>query len=100
MLLTSTSCAFAPTSPSKVSNLRQELDWVGRSIRIGATESEASRVKRRCLATHANPVTGERDCQVLTTLTHAFGQKEPTFAVSLRVATPVVIHLGDEVGLI
>lgn len=78
----------------------QELDWVGRSIRIGATEFEVSRVKRRCLATHANPVTGERDCQVLTTLTHAFGQENPTFAVSLRVATPGVIHLGDEVGLI
>jgi hypothetical protein len=49
------------------------------------------------LATHANPRTGERDHQIMTTLTHAFGQKRPTSAVSLRVVDPGVIRVGDEV---
>jgi uncharacterized protein YcbX len=75
----------------------EELDWVERGVRIGGVRFEVSRGKGRCLATHANPRTGERDHQILTTLTHAFGQKRPTFAVSLRAVDPGVIRLGDEV---
>jgi uncharacterized protein YcbX len=75
----------------------EELDSVERDVRIGGVRFEVSRGKGRCLATHANPRTGERDHQIMTTLTHAFGQKRPTFAVSLRVVDAGVIRLGDEV---
>ena len=75
----------------------EELDWVDRGVRIGGVRFEVSRGKGRCLATHANPRTGERDDQIMTTLTRAFGQKRPTFAVSLREVEPGVIRLGDEV---
>jgi hypothetical protein len=37
---------------------------------------------------------------LMTTLTHAFGQKRPTFAVSLRVVDPGVVRLGDEVEVV
>ena len=78
----------------------EELDWVERRVRIGGVRFEVSRGKGRCLATHANPRTGERDHQIMTTLTHAFGQNRPTFAVSLRVVDPGVVRLGDEVEVV
>jgi len=47
----------------------EEQSWVGRKIRIGAVEFDVVKPKTRCLATHANPITGERDLPILTTLT-------------------------------
>lgn len=79
----------------------EELGWVGKQVRIGTMVLRVSRVKGRCLATHANPITGERDRQILTTLTHAFGQDNPTFAVSLAPATGAgSIALGDAVTVV
>src|SRR5581483_6345282 len=57
----------------------EELGWGGRQVRIGAVPFQVSRVKTRCLATHANPHTGRRDRPILTTLTKAFDQEKPTF---------------------
>ena len=51
----------------------------------------------RCLATHANPASGERDLPVMTTLTHAFGQEKPTFAVAMTVLSAGELRVGDEV---
>lgn len=77
----------------------EELDWRGR-VRIGAVECEAVRPIGRCLATHANPDTGERDAQVLPTLVERFGQSEPLMGVLLLpVDGGGEIHLGDEVTL-
>jgi uncharacterized protein YcbX len=76
----------------------EEQDWVGRRIRIGAVEFDVVKPKTRCLATHANPVTGERDLPILTTLTQKMGQENPTFAVAMiptRSGGP--IRLGDQV---
>src|SRR5918999_3632055 len=39
----------------------EEQSWVGRKIRIGAVEFDVVKPKTRSLATHANPITGERD---------------------------------------
>ena len=61
----------------------EELEWIGRRLRIGGVEFEVVRSKVRCLATHANPRTGERDLQVMQTLVRAFSQEQPTFAVAL-----------------
>ncbi|MFJ6533748.1 MOSC domain-containing protein [Microbacterium sp. NPDC091662] len=54
-----------------------ELEWNG-EVRIGDLVFQAAGPIVRCLATHANPDTGMRDAKVLTTLTGAFAQHEPT----------------------
>jgi uncharacterized protein YcbX len=76
----------------------EEQDWMGRHIRIGSVEFEVLRPKVRCLATHANPLTGERDLPVMQTLVRAFQQQEPTFAIALTTAgAGGEIRVGDAV---
>jgi uncharacterized protein len=78
-----------------------ELDWIGRRVRIGTVEFDVTRPKTRCLATHANPKTGERDRQVMQTLMQAFAQEQPTFAVALVThGRGGEIRLGDEVTVV
>ena len=79
----------------------EEQDWMGRRVRIGGVEFDVTRPKTRCLATHANPLTGERDLQVMQTLVRAFQQQEPTFAVALMTrGHGGDIRLGDEVKVL
>lgn len=78
-----------------------ELGWAGR-VRIGEAEFRVSHHIVRCLATHANPDTGERDAPVLTTLTRAFGQEQPTLGTLLlptgeTAERGATIRVGDEV---
>ena len=75
----------------------EELEWLGRRVRIGEVEFEVARRKVRCLATHANPGTGERDIPVMTVLKNVFAQEQPTFAVGMTSRAGGVIRLGDEV---
>lgn len=78
----------------------EEQSWVGRTIRIGAVEFDVTKPKTRCLATHANPATGQRDLPILTTLTQNFGQQNPTFAVAMVPSHGGgEIRIGDEVTL-
>jgi uncharacterized protein YcbX len=77
----------------------EELGWMGRRVRIGSVEFEVARLKVRCLATHANPRTGERDAAIMPTLMKAFSQKEPTFGIGM-ISRGGVIRLGDPVSLI
>jgi uncharacterized protein len=79
----------------------EEQDWVGRRLRIGAIEFDVVRPKVRCLATHANPHTGERDLPVMQTLVSAFRQQQPTFAVAILTrGRGGEIRVGDEVDLV
>lgn len=79
----------------------EELDWMGRKLRVGEVEFEVVKRKVRCLATHANPRTGQRDSPVMTTLMRAFGQQEPTFAVGLTTrGASGVVRVGDDVRLL
>lgn len=86
-----------------------ELDWQG-EVRVGDASLRTEGPIVRCLATHANPDTGERDVKVLTTLTGALGQAEPTLGrlflpadtTSTGAGSPDghpagVIRVGDEV---
>jgi uncharacterized protein YcbX len=75
----------------------EEQTWVGRKLRVGGVEFETVVPKVRCLATHANPVTGERDLQVMQTLVKAFAQKEPTFGVGMLSAAGGEIRVGDAI---
>ena len=79
----------------------EEHSWVGRKVRIGTVTFDVVRPKVRCLATHANPTTGERDLPILTTLTKVFGQEKPTFAVAMVPSQAGGrIHVGDHVTLV
>ena len=79
----------------------EEQAWVGRSVRVGSVQFVVVRAIFRCLATHANPKTGERDLPILTTLTRVIGQEKPTFAVGILPANdPGEIHVGDAVAVI
>ncbi|MEV8173418.1 MOSC N-terminal beta barrel domain-containing protein [Microbacterium sp. NPDC079176] len=83
-----------------------ELDWAG-ELSIGEVTFRTAGPIVRCLATHANPDTGVRDAKVLTTLTSAHGQDEPTLGRLLLppqdpadASAPWVggtISVGDEV---
>jgi len=79
----------------------EEQTWVGRKIRVGSVEFDVVKPKTRCLATHANPQTGERDLPILTTLTQKFSQENPTFAVAMLPSSRGgEIRLGDKVFLV
>ncbi|WP_345184511.1 MOSC domain-containing protein [Microbacterium panaciterrae] len=86
-----------------------DLGWEG-EVRIGDVRLSTAGPIVRCLATHANPDSGERDAKVLTTLTGRVGQAEPTLgrllilpgvsgAVGDGSGTGGMIRLGDEVVL-
>jgi hypothetical protein len=78
----------------------EEQTWVGRTIRIGEVEFEAVEAKARCLATHANPITGQRDVPIMKTLLKAFPTERPTFAIALTTSgRGGTIHVGDDVAV-
>lgn len=79
----------------------EEQTWVGCKIRIGEIDFEAVSPKGRCLATHANPLTGERDLPIMRTLLKAFVSEKPTFAIAMTTRRPGgMIHIGDKVTFI
>lgn len=75
----------------------EEQTWVGRKFRIGEVDFEAVSPKGRCLATHANPLTGERDVPIMKILLKAFVREKPTFAIAMTTRRPGEIHIGDKV---
>lgn len=79
----------------------EEQSWVGKKLRIGALEFDVVRPKFRCLATHANPETGERDLPILSVLTGVFGHEKATFAVAMAPSrSGGRISLGDPVKVV
>jgi uncharacterized protein YcbX len=76
----------------------EEQRWIGRKLRIGRVEFEALKPKTRCLATHANPLTGQRDLPVMKLLPKAFPADKPTFAIAMSTSSDGgTIHIGDKV---
>lgn len=79
----------------------EEQSWGERKVRIGQVNFDVVKSKVRCLATHANPETGERDMPILTTLVDAFAQKQPTFAVAMVTSgAGGKIYIDDKVNLV
>ncbi|HET7598104.1 MAG TPA: MOSC domain-containing protein [Burkholderiales bacterium] len=79
----------------------EEQAWLGKRVRIGAIAFDVVRAKVRCLATHANPLTGARDIPMMPMLVREFHQREPTFAVGMLTnGAGGVVRLGDEVRLV
>jgi uncharacterized protein YcbX len=76
----------------------EELEWIGSAVRIGDIEFDITGPVIRCLATHANPETGERDLLVMQTLTRELGQDEPTMGVLAIPRSGGALAIGDEVS--
>jgi uncharacterized protein len=79
----------------------EEQSWIGRRLQIGQVAFDVVKPKARCLATHANPATGERDIDLMRVLPNAFAAQRPTFAVAMStVGAGGVIRVGDEVRVL
>ncbi len=74
-----------------------EMSWIGRDISIGDVTFQVRKSVTRCLATHVEPSTGERDLDIMGTLTRVIGQSEPQFAVSIVAKHSGTVAIGDEV---
>lgn len=78
----------------------QEQSWAGGRARVGNVEFQTVVPKVRCLATHANPLSGVRDLEVMQTLVQAFKQQQPTFGVGMLSGAGGEISVGDTVGAV
>ena len=77
----------------------EEISWSGR-VTIGDHVYTAEKTIPRCLATHANPVDGEQDQDIMKSLITANGFEIPTFAIRLLpVEDHTEIHVGDGVEI-
>ncbi|MEV8467019.1 MOSC domain-containing protein [Fluviibacterium sp. DFM31] len=76
----------------------EELDWVGRTLRIGSAELRVDERITRCRATETNPDTGTHDVTTLHLLRRHWGHID--FGVKAVVTKPGAIGLGDAVELL
>ncbi|MDW3224698.1 MAG: MOSC domain-containing protein [Paracoccaceae bacterium] len=74
-----------------------EFDWMGRDVRIGECILRVRERTDRCLATTANPETGERDADTLGALKH-WGHQD--FSVRAEVIKGGNIALGDPIEVL
>jgi len=72
-----------------------ELDWIGREIRLGEVTAKVVLRNGRCAATNVNPDTGIRDRNVPGKLRAAFGHKD--LGVYLSVRQGGMLNEGDAV---
>lgn len=70
----------------------EEFDWMGKHVRIGDCVLHVRERTDRCLATAANPETGQRDADTLSALDH-WGHQD--FSVRAEVVESGKIQIGD-----
>jgi uncharacterized protein len=75
-----------------------ERDWVGKRLRIGTAMLQVEEAIGRCVATHINPDTAERDLPVLDILQNSYGNTD--CGIYARVVEPGLIRLGQSVELL
>jgi len=75
-----------------------ENTWLGREVQIGEAVFAVRERVTRCLATTANPETGERDADTLKTLKDNWGHQD--FSVYAEVVRGGEIRLGDAVKVL
>lgn len=74
----------------------EEFDWLGKQLKIGSAIFEVRERVIRCMATTANPETGQRDADTLGTL-DTWGHRDfNVYAVAVSSGT---INLGDKVSI-
>lgn len=76
----------------------EEFDWVGKRVRIGAATFDIKERIGRCMATTANPKTGQRDADTLGVLKDNWGHQQ--FGVYGVVVTSGKIALGDKIEVL
>ena len=75
-----------------------ENAWTGRRLRVGAAEMDVVKPIRRCLATHVNPTTAERDADVCNALFDNYGHVD--CGIYLQAVTAATVRVGDVAGLV
>ncbi|MCP3969849.1 MAG: MOSC domain-containing protein [Rhodobacteraceae bacterium] len=76
----------------------QEMQWVGRRLRVGLAELEIVEPIRRCMATAASTRTGERDADTLGALQGGWSHKD--MGVYARVTRTGDVSQGDTAELL
>ncbi|MCB2093873.1 MAG: MOSC domain-containing protein [Rhodobacteraceae bacterium] len=71
----------------------EEQDWIGQQVCLGEAVLHVEEPIVRCLATAANPDTGQRDADTLKALNAMRGHQQ--FGVYARVIKGGAIHIGD-----
>jgi len=72
-----------------------ERDWIGKRLRVGSAELTVREAIVRCLATTANPETGQRDADTLAALQGAFSHRE--FGIYAEITATGSVAIGDTV---
>jgi len=75
-----------------------ENDWAGRAMRVGEARAEVLKPIVRCAATHVDPVTAERDIELVKALFDHYGHM--FCGVYLKVEKGGAVAEGDWVGLV
>lgn len=75
----------------------EEFDWIGKTLRLGGATVEVRERIQRCMATTANPETGQRDADTLGALNTQWGHQD--FGVYGVVIESGTVAKGDTVGL-
>lgn len=73
----------------------EEMEWTGRTVRIGAAELAITEPIGRCLATAANPTTGKRDVDTLGALETGWNHRD--FGVYALITQTGPVRIGDPV---
>ncbi|MCB1342699.1 MAG: MOSC domain-containing protein [Pseudooceanicola sp.] len=74
-----------------------EFDWIGREVEIGTAVLTLREPVRRCMATTANPATGQRDADTLGALNNWGHQNLGLYAVVTRGGS---VAIGDPARLL
>jgi len=75
-----------------------EMRWIGKRLRLGHVEMEIIEPIQRCMATTANPETGQRDADTLGALNRGFGHQD--CGVYARVVQGGQLHEGDPIEVL
>ena len=76
----------------------EELDWIGKRLRVGTAIFEVREPVKRCLHTAANPRTGARDADTLGALDAGWGHRN--FGIYTEVVQDGAVALGDELEIL
>lgn len=76
----------------------EEFNWIGKSLRVGSVELSVRERIVRCLATTANPETGQRDAGILGTLNGEWDHQD--FGIYAVVTKSGTIRTGDTIEVL
>jgi hypothetical protein len=71
----------------------EEFEWIGKNIRIGTATFRVEERIQRCLATSANPDTGQRDADTLGALENGWDHRD--FGIYLSATGAGDVAVGD-----